>query len=412
LKQSFLFLQGVATPFFSRLADALAADGHGVQRINFCAGDAMYWRGKPARRFNGTLEELPAYLEDICRRERITDIVLFGERRPVHRPAIELAQRESLRVHAFDEGYIRPNWLTLERRGAGAAALPRDAAWYLEANGALPQAGEGRRVRPSLFARAMHDMAYHAANVANPFAFPRYRTHRPYVCAVEYAGWANRYARFPWRKRRDQRAIRALIESSLPFYLLPLQLNADAQIKHRSPFSGMPEVIEQVLRSFAARAAGGARLLIKNHPLDTGLVNYPRLIRRLARALDIAGRVEYVETGDLAAILQHARGVVTVNSSMGFSAIQHRRSTKTLGTAIYDLPRLTCQCVLDDFWRERTAPDLALAQAFRNVVIHATQVNGDFYTARGIELAVAGRAPMLEPRSRLQQLLERVPASR
>ena len=40
-RRSFLVLQGLATHFFVRLGDALAARGHAVHRVNFNGGDRL-----------------------------------------------------------------------------------------------------------------------------------------------------------------------------------------------------------------------------------------------------------------------------------------------------------------------------------------------------------------------------------
>lgn len=413
MARNFLFLQGVSSPFFSRLADRLLERGEAVWRVNLCAGDALYWRGKPAWSFRGAREHFAAWLDRKILRLELTDLVLFGDQRPHHRAATDLARRYGLRVHAFEEGYVRPNWITLERGGVNAAsALPRDAAWYHKVNAALPDAGEGIRVRPSLAPRIAHDMAYHGANLANYLAYPGYRTHRPRLAAVEYAGWAMRYARFPRWRERDAARLDALIERRAPFYFLPLQLNGDAQIVHHSPFGTMADALRMILRSFAQRAPAETLLVIKNHPFDTGLVDYPKLIARMERELGLAGRVVFLQTGEVPKLLDHALGIVVVNSTVGFSALQHRRPTKALGKAIYDLPGMTFQGGLDDFWSRLTPPELDLVRAFRNVVVHATQLNGGFYSRQGMATALAGCERLLEPRSRLEQLLEAFPALR
>jgi capsular polysaccharide export protein len=405
----FLFLQGVATPFFSRLGDWLLRRGEQVFRVNLCAGDALYWRGKPAWNFRGAGEGFPDWLEERITRHAITDIVLFGDRRPLHRAAILLARELGVRVHAFEEGYIRPNWITLERGGVNAgSALPRDPAWYRAADRLLEAAGEGERVPAPIAPRAGHDMAYHAANLLNYVAYPGYRTHRPRLSAVEYAGWALRYARFPWRAKRDAAQLERILGKGRPFYFLPLQLNSDAQIVHHSPFGNMARAVKRVLTSFAEHAHVGTHLIIKNHPFDTGLAGYARFIRRLSFDLGIAHRVLYVQTGALPVLLENALGVIVVNSTVGFSALQHARPTIALGKAIYDLPGLTFQGNLDDFWSDLTPPDFGLVRAFRNVVIHATQVNGGFYSGLGIATALEGCGRLLEPLSRLEGLMHTV----
>ncbi|MFQ6690711.1 capsule biosynthesis protein CapA, partial [Bordetella pertussis] len=48
MSASFLFLQGVCSPFFDRLGRALRERGHAVRRVNYTVGDAAYWRGGQA----------------------------------------------------------------------------------------------------------------------------------------------------------------------------------------------------------------------------------------------------------------------------------------------------------------------------------------------------------------------------
>ncbi|CFN69507.1 capsular polysaccharide export protein [Bordetella pertussis] len=98
--------------------------------------------------------------------------------------------------------------------------------------------------------------------------------------------------------------------------------------------------------------------------------------------------MRYLETGHLPGLLAHAAGVVTVNSTVGSAALAAGCATLALSQPIYAMPGLTCQHTLDDFWRDPTPPQAALFAAFQAVVIHATQVNGGFYCAPGIDLAV------------------------
>ena len=42
---------------------------------------------------------------------------LFGDWRPLHRPAVGLAKERAIAVHCCDEGYLRPNWITVELLG-------------------------------------------------------------------------------------------------------------------------------------------------------------------------------------------------------------------------------------------------------------------------------------------------------
>ena len=87
---------------------------------------------------------------------------------------------------------------------------------------------------------------------------------------------------------------------------------------------------------------------------------------------------------------------MTVNSTVGGVSLGLDCPTLALSDPIYNLPGLTFQGALDDFWRQGEAPNRELFRRFRNAVIHATQVNGGFYCRRGIELAVRNSVAILE----------------
>ena len=405
--RSFLLLQGVCSPFFLRLADGLKADGHQVHKINFNAGDWLYWGGRSASNYRGRLADLQDFLDQKYRTLGITDQVLFGDCRPVHRPAVAHGQALGIRTHVFEEGYFRPHWVTLERDGVNThSLLPRDPNWFADVGRRLPAPAPVQPFVSPFRIRAMHDIAYHSAGFWNPVAFPRYRTHAPVSAATEYAGYARRLPMLRYHAPRDDALIQGLLRDATPFYVLPLQLGSDAQIREHSMFNDMAEVIEYVLASFARHAPAQSRLVIKNHPLDIGLDQHARTIRGLAARYDVAGRVDYIETGNLDALLSHARGTVTVNSTVGASSLGLNCPTLALSNPIYHLPGLTFQGTLDDFWRNGTPPDAALFTHFRNTVIHTTQVNGGFYCRDGIALAVAGSRRLLAAeRSPLEEWL-------
>lgn len=406
LKRRFLFLQGVCSPFFMRLASRLRADGHEVFRVNFNAGDVAYWRG-PAFAFRGRLSELSGFLDGIYREYGITDQILFGDRRPVHRPAVDHGEACGVRTHVFEEGYFRPYWVTLEREGVnGHSLLPRDPDWFWSVGGDLAWEEKTVAFGSQFSIRAAHDVLYHVAGAFNPLLFPRYQTHAPMSAPVEYLGYIRRFGLLPGWKKRDKALIADLVAGGQPYYVLPLQLNSDAQIRDHSRFSGMEEVIEYVMASFARHAPVASRLVIKNHPLDMSLQGYDGVIWRLAREFGLEGRVDYLETGNLERLVEHCSGVVTVNSTVGAISLAHGRPTTTLSDPIYNLPGLTFQGALDAFWREGEPPNDELFRRFRNAVIHTTQVNGGFYCRQGIDLTISNCVEVLEAQtSPLEALL-------
>jgi hypothetical protein len=114
-QRSFLFLQGMATRFFGKLSHALGNMGYDVHRINFNGGDVLFGPLKGSVSFTQDLAAWPQYLEDRLIEWNVTDIILFGDCRPLHKEAVRLATLRGVRVYVVDEGYIRPNWITVFR---------------------------------------------------------------------------------------------------------------------------------------------------------------------------------------------------------------------------------------------------------------------------------------------------------
>ena len=59
----------------------------------------------------------------------------------------------------------------------------------------------------------------------------------------------------------------------------------------------MLPAIEHVVASFARNAVPDARLLVKLHPLDDGLVDWGRIVRRTAAQFGVAERVIAIDGG-------------------------------------------------------------------------------------------------------------------
>lgn len=366
----FLFLQGPPGPFFRMLGEALQARGAGVHRINLSGGDARDW-GHGATAYRGLMRDWPLFFDAFVQRHGVTDIVLFGDCRPVHMRATRLARLRGIHIHVFEEGYIRPDWMTLERDGVnGHSSFERDPHALLEAAARLPGIPELPPITAS-FNRRARDSYWHYHSVVTGrllMHFPFYRTHRPGSIIAEGIGWMRRFA---LRQRRVRQARETLSEiEGRRYYLFPLQLSGDYQIRSHSPFLSMAMALDYVLASFARHAPGDCILLVKEHPLDVGLRNWRCTIRRRAAHHGVKGRVFHIDGGDLQDLCEGSQGVVCVNSTSGTLALSAGMPVIVLGDAVYDVPGITHQGSLDRFWAKPELPDKALYEAFRKV-LHA-----------------------------------------
>lgn len=382
----FLFLQGPPGPFFAALAAALAARGCAIHRINLCGGDQHDWPG-PATDYAGRRRNWPMFLDRFLRARQITDLVLFGDCRPLHQIALRMAQLRGVHIHVFEEGYIRPDWMTLERDGVnGHSPMERDPATILAAARNLPPVPQLPPITAS-FARRARDAFWHYAHVElRRWRFPFYRSHRPGSIFVELAGWGWRLATAGWRQRRADETLASI--AGRRFFLFPLQLSGDFQIRHHSPFGTMRVAVDYVLDSFARFAPPDAVLLIKGHPLDCSFTNWSGLIARRARRLGLRGRVHFIDGGDLGQLASAACGMVCVNSTSGTLGLEAGIPVTVLGDAVYDVPGITHQGKLDDFWRQPQAPDRALYDAFKRVLHARCLVRGGLASQSALAILV------------------------
>ena len=393
---AFLFLQGIASTFFADLGRALEEKGHAVRRINFCAGDALFWR-LPSDDFRGSQRRWPAFIGAYLRKHGITDLILFGDCRPMHRVAIEAAKPLGIRVHVFEEGYMRPNWITMELGGTnGHSSLPKTPDEIRALARRLPQPGRPMLASGDMLRRSVWDVCYNVANLCFPYLYPGYRRHRPVHIAVEYAGWIGKLTRRKRVAREAASVAQDFLGDPRGFFLLPLQLDSDYQIRIHSPFAGVRPFLEKALESFARTAPEGVRLLVKLHPLDSGFGRWRGAVAEISERLGIADRVGFIDGGDLPSLIAASRGVLIVNSTVGMLSLDMGRPTLALGTAIYAIPGLIHDGDLDSFWTAPQIPDGALMADFRRVVLNRAQINGGFFSRGAIDRAVTGAVFRLE----------------
>lgn len=392
-RRSFLFLQGPLSPLYARLADRLEAAGHTVQRINLCFGDQMHWRRGGAIPFRGRITEWATFVADRMAASGTTDLVLHGDRRIYHRLAARAARRRGVRVIVTELGYLRPDWMTIERDATGAAShLPRDPAAIRELARALPALDPAPRYPSRFWKVAAPDVVYNLANVLAAPLYPHYRRHTIYHPVPEYLSWIGRLASARRRDRAAEALLADLKTRGVPVFVLALQLEGDFQIRDRSPFRGQAEAISLVAASFAQAAPATAELIVKTHPLDNGRERFGVAVADAARRHGLAGRLHFADGGRLDAFLVAAKGLVTINSSAGIEALRAGIPVKALAPAIYGVEGLVHGGTLDGFWSAPRPPDPSLLADYVKVLVATVQVRGTIYDDAGLEAAVDGMA--------------------
>lgn len=374
-----LLLQGPAGPFFARVARQLEAAGARVTKVNFNGGEDFYYRLPDVVRFRGSLEDWPAFFEQLVKERDISAVVLFGDCRPVHRRAIERAQRLGLDVFVFEEGYLRPDYVTFEKGGVnGHSSISRDPAAYADVT--LGPERPHRPIKHAFFKSAVHTIFYACATALAKRRYPLYRHHRDIRPFHQMGLWLRGGARRVRHTLRDSELSEKLEARALPpYFFVPLQVHLDSQLLHSS-YGSINEFIRDVVGSFARHAPRDAWLILKLHPMDRAYRDYSEDVEALRAEFGLGERLVYADIINVPAALRGARGTVVINSTVGLSSLMHGIPVKCLGRAIYDIPGLTHQGDLASFFQAPSPVDRALYQRFRYWLLQQNQLNGSVWS--------------------------------
>ncbi|MBJ7320457.1 MAG: capsular biosynthesis protein [Alphaproteobacteria bacterium] len=386
----FLIVSAPFGGFGVALARTLEARGATVQRMIFNAGDALNWRRAGGVVFKAAAEVWAERLAEVA--ADFTDLLLFGEGGPYNRAVLSATEGLDARVWVLENGYFRPDWITVELNGVNASSgLPRFRDGYPAPEPVLPDPIPVGRILPH---HVVNITAYHLVQTLGAFLFPRHANHYTASPLSQCLGHVRRYLGLAARRASENDV--DVIAARGEFFIVCLQREGDAQLLRYSQYADNTAFLAKVMTSFAAHAPRNARLVVKNHPLDPGLIDLAAVTRRLVIERGLQGRVDFIDGGNLAQLCRASQGMVVNNSSAALSALGFHTPVKVLGDAFFDFEGLTDQQALDDFWSAPQAPDTALFTRFRAHVIAQSQVNGNFHEPRAIGRTAHGVADMFE----------------
>lgn len=449
--RTFLFLEGPHGPFFKKLQNKLMSFGYRCHSIALNGGYCI--DGKlNTHIYSGSLENWSFYLTCFLKKHNITDILLYGDKRSYHSIAINVAKNlniynnkvssistcpsSSIRIWCFEEGYVRPGYVTLEENGNNTNSLvPFYFNEYVNSIPNFDSDGSCNNINniietcnnndnlniknhinedensysdilPNPMSRKVKLAINHYLGIF--FLYPlflKYSWHRKQGFSNEIIGWLIRKLRDFKYNDVDAQIINNIIKTNRKYFLLPLQLKEDFQITCASTFRDIVNVIETVVPSFLKHSYTDDLLVIKLHPLDNSIFNYRTFIEKLSKSLDYCNlnatnKIIFIaHYNNNKQLLANSQGVVVVNSTMGISAIELNIPTITLGNSIYSNKGLAVNAFncgylniekLNKFWKNPKTPNANYTKAFIHILYNKSLVLGNFYTDEGIEQTIKG----------------------
>jgi capsular polysaccharide export protein len=383
----FLFLQGPHGPFFRQLARSLEQAGARTLRVGFNRGDHVFWPDRASYiAQTDALDTWPATVAAILADRRVTDLVVYGDTRPIHATAIAEAERRGITVHVFEEGYIRPYWVTYERGGAnGNSALMSmtiDEMRHALEGGDMEHAEAPARWG-ALRQHVFYGAVYHGLVLLANRRYAAVKPHRTLSVRQEFLLYLKRLGLMSWHWLDRVAATRAILRGTYPYHLALLQLEHDASFRDHGPFASQTEFVEKVIAGFAAGAPahhhlvfkahparGRARAAVDEHPAGRAQIRHRRPgafragreARAASRRREIGGHREL----DLSAAGALARTSAQV--------LRGRR-----------LPQagIRLRSAAGRILQGSRRPDSAAYAAFRQYLLRTSQLTGSYYSAAG-----------------------------
>jgi capsular polysaccharide export protein len=380
-KPRIILLQGPVGPFFRALQQCLVAQGFDVIKINFNGGDLFFSTRANSINFSGAPADWLVWLDALVTDAPPAAIILFGDGRPYHVEALQLAADRGIAAWCLEEGYLRPDYITCERGGNNANSPLRQSATVQDSGRSESKAEIGN----SFYAMAAYAMLYALAQSAFARLFEGNLRHRQRPILTECYRWtlslARKLAYFAANKRLLHRIAQGRLRD---YHVVALQVHDDLNLRRHGNGWTMERLIDEVTRSFAANAPPHHQLVFKAHPLDRGHRPYRRLVAKAARDHGCSARVHLTDDGPIGLILRHSDGMITVNSTSGLLALENEKPLLVLGHAIYSSVSLRTAPAatpdkLDAFWRRPVTAHHDDVRAFVERMRWESLINGSFY---------------------------------
>ncbi len=377
-----LLLLGPVGPFFYRFSKDLKKYAEKVYKINFSGGDFLFYP-KEAYTYRGNEKDWPKFFKNFCEEHKVDTIFMLNDCKFVHRlikDYLKNKERE-IEIWVFEQGYIRPNYITLEPYGVNGNSKifknPEFFKSYKRIYRELPEIPISGAYKYWYFYSFLYFLSY---LILRPL-FPASKLSYAGIFKAGIAYVLNFIKKIFYDITQSFKIHKILKDLKDKYYFVPLQVFNDSQIRFFSPYKDIKDFIEEVLISFAKYGLNDTYLIFKHHPLDIGFRCYRKLIDEISKELKIRERIFYFKTGDIKAFIENSLGVITVNSTVGVTALLMGKPVKVMGEAIYDIDGLTFKGKLDEFWKESLSfkVDEEILKGFINYLKDNILINGSFY---------------------------------
>jgi len=386
-QNTILLLQGPVGPFFDDLQSAFIEENIPNKRILFNPGDTLFSsQNKYTEKFKGNLEDWGNWIKNYFIENKINFIVLYGSDRPIHSIARKVAVQLNIKVLSLEEGYFRPGYVTIEEGGNNtssplAGKLPNKS--FNSDPNLLGNSVQKSFYKSSFKNKCLYSLIYYLVRELFSSSGQRKLFHKHMNLFNEAKFWAKNY--ILWNLKRKKEIFLFQEISNYDYYIVALQMDSDMQSRFQSNGWKKLDLIKETIQSFARFSPKSSKLVFKVHPLERGHYRHFELIKSIASNIGVASRIYVIQTGGISKWLKSAKGMITINSTAGFSAIYHGCPILVLGNAIYDHRKFSykyeSESDLNGFWEKYRVYNSTIEERanYLNWIKSISCVEGDYF---------------------------------
>ncbi|WOE71946.1 hypothetical protein RZR97_10010 [Hydrogenimonas thermophila] len=276
-----------------------------------------------------------SYLREFLKDRKIELVLMHNDLRWQHALAIEVCKELEIKYLVTERGIFRPNTTTIDLKGVNAnSSIPRKKEFYENINISELNLMSYKSYKISIKDNLLTNIR---------FAFFILLNKCGDILRINSYIKNKHYSLLNYIKLfiKQKYSVKDKINLNLPekFVFIPLQVNTDTQILVHSNFKTIQEFITLVEKSFYSLNSD-LKLVFKIHPMEQGLVNYQ---------FDSKSFVVENNTNEL---IKKCEFLITINSTVGFEAIQNYKKVIVLGEAFYKINGIAICSSKDNFLQD------------------------------------------------------------
>jgi hypothetical protein len=294
---------------------------------------------------------------------------------------LHIAQQRNVKTLHF-ECSLFPNTIQMHRRGINASSglanipLPLQPSDFATSQFSHYKHGQRASLRPSL----PSGWAYPDSRLSDSQRFP--------FSLKTYDRWYSATRKWVDRGRYYSRRIRLAKErAEIPadYFLIPLQVHDDTQIILNGGFA---VTLSDWLIRVAELCPKEIPLVFKVHPADFGRFPLKKIKAAVSR---VHRRSLFVSETPVSELIEAARAIITVNSTVGFEAVLDAKPVIACGSNFWIRPEL-CACPAN-----YTELEMMMAQAWSGALTRPDRLTVERFLSLAFDrIFVPGRIGCLE----------------